>query len=345
MSLKKDRFEYKGAIHIHTIFSDGTGNIEEIAKIAKKCKLDFLIITDHNNLDVKEGIYNGVTVVKGEEISPQKTNHYLALNIKNVISPDQGVKSYINEVREQGGFGIAAHPFESTNRKNKANPIIWTDVNNEPDGIEIWNRFSDWGDNYNDKNIFTTAYSYFFRNKLITAPQKEALVWWDMLNNKYEKVIPATAGADAHALKITDYIIPLYVFPYKTFFNSLINVIFLKEKLSDDFEIRKQQIFSAIQRGNNVIINKNIYKSVPQIYISNNEEKAYSGECIAKDENTKLNIKLKKKLNIRILCNGVEVLKLRNKYCCYEISEKGKYRVEITAGKKGVIYTNPICVI
>ncbi len=40
----------KGAIHIHTTHSDGTSTIKEIAKAAKKAGLEWIIITDHNNL-------------------------------------------------------------------------------------------------------------------------------------------------------------------------------------------------------------------------------------------------------------------------------------------------------
>ena len=106
MHSKNNIYTYTGAIHIHTTLSDGTKDVCEIAKIAKKCGLDFIIITDHNNLDVQEGDYDGLTVIKGEEISPSETNHYLALNINRVISAKIGVENYIKEVTNQNGFGF-----------------------------------------------------------------------------------------------------------------------------------------------------------------------------------------------------------------------------------------------
>ena len=69
--------KYKGAIHIHSLFSDGSGNIETITRAAKKAGLKWIIITDHNNMDIEEGIINDICVIKGEEISPKKENHYL----------------------------------------------------------------------------------------------------------------------------------------------------------------------------------------------------------------------------------------------------------------------------
>ena len=40
----------KGAFHLHSTYSDGTGTIPEIVRDAKKAGLDWIIITDHNCL-------------------------------------------------------------------------------------------------------------------------------------------------------------------------------------------------------------------------------------------------------------------------------------------------------
>ena len=160
-NLKK--FKYKGVIHIHSLNSDGSGDIETISKAAKKAGLSWIIITDHNFFDTKEGLYNGVYVIKGEEISPKKENHYIALGINKQIEPNENPQVYINEVRKQNGIGFAAHPDEYQKRKNNYPPITWN-KNFMPDGVEIWNWFSCWGDKLNSKNIFTLAYSYLFKH-------------------------------------------------------------------------------------------------------------------------------------------------------------------------------------
>lgn len=49
-------FEYKGHIHIHSRYSDGGGKVKQIAARAAQAGLDFIIITDHCNLD---GLYKG----------------------------------------------------------------------------------------------------------------------------------------------------------------------------------------------------------------------------------------------------------------------------------------------
>ena len=50
-------FEYVGSIHMHSIFSDGSGEVPQIAKYANELGLDFIILTDHNTLRALEEGY------------------------------------------------------------------------------------------------------------------------------------------------------------------------------------------------------------------------------------------------------------------------------------------------
>lgn len=119
---KTKPYQYRGAIHIHSTFSDGTGDILEIVSAAKKAGLSWIVVTDHNNLDIQEGIYSGIYVLKGEEISPPYDNHYLAFGIDEVVQPSENPEFYVQQVRNLGGFGFAAHPDESDVRKTKQSP-------------------------------------------------------------------------------------------------------------------------------------------------------------------------------------------------------------------------------
>ncbi len=310
-------FTYPGAFHIHTKFSDGTGDINQITKAAKKAGLKWVIITDHNNFDIKEGFYNGICTIKGEEISPDCSDHYLALGIKNCIMP---CGTYVQKVREQGGFGYAAHPDESDLRKNSAKPIKWTDKSIVPDGIEIWNWFSNWADNYDSTNIFKTAYGYFFKHNLVKSPHKETLEWWDNLNK--EKNIPAIGGIDAHALKISKYIIPVTVFPYIDMFKTIANYFVLKEKMPESFDEQKKIILEQLKYGKNIIINRSVKDTYPLIYIEKNN----------------LKIELNFKAIIRIIKNGNITFETYAKSLTYPVNDK--FRVEIYFKNKPWLYTN-----
>lgn len=339
-----NKYAYKGAIHIHSVFSDGTGNIEQITKAAKKAGLSWIVVSDHNNLEIGEGIFNGITVIKGEEISPEDENHYLALDIKNCISPKDDVKEVVEEVRQNGGFGFATHPDESENRKNPNKPIRWTDKNIVPDGIEIWNWFSQWADNYNESNILSIAYAFLFKNKLIKKPNKNSLEWWDKLNQNSKNIVPAIGGLDVHALKIKKYIIPVTIFPYKSMFKTITNQIFLDEPLSENFSERKKQILTALKKGKLLIINRSVNKKIPQFFIENKNGKACCGEHITLDLETFLHFTCYKNCDIKIFKDGQKYAHHRGKKYSIKINEAGKYRIEAEFNGKGYVYSNPIVV-
>lgn len=339
----KSNYKYTGAIHIHSIHSDGSGDIFDISKAAKQAGLSWIIVSDHNNFDIQEGFYNGVTVIKGEEISPDDSNHYLALDIDRYIDYTNDARENVNNVRKNGGFGFAAHPDEADNRKNKYLPIKWTDKNIVPDGVEIWNWFSQWGDNYNSSNIFTDAYAYLFRNRLVTKPYRVTLEWWDKLNNSSEKIVPAIGGIDAHALKV-NYIIPLTIFSYKSMFKTILNEICLKEPLAKDFETRKKQILNALFEGRNIIFNRTVFKNSPEVYITNGQNIYSSGDTVFLNEKTYLKLNCNKISDIKVYKDSVVYFSCKEKTSKIQITEKGKYRIEAEIGGFGYAYSNPIIV-
>lgn len=346
---------YKGAIHIHSDLSDGTGDINLITRAAKNAGLDFIIVTDHNHYDRDEGIINGVYVIKGEEISPLDCNHYLALGINEKIDFCDNSQTYIDEVRAQGGFGFAAHPDEGagvnegvddsgTERKNSYHCIPWTDKNIKPDGVEIWNWFSSWADSLDDSNIFTLAYAYLFKHNLVGNPKNRTLKWWDDLNNESEKIVPALGGVDAHALKINKYIIPVTIFPYETCFKTITNIIYLKEELSNDFQTAKSQILDAIKNGNNTIVNRHISKELPEIYIKDSQNVYSFGEEIELRKDLCIHFESDKLMEIRLIYNGNEEGKYSSRDLILPVTKSGKYRLEVFYRGKGFLYTNPFYV-
>ena len=344
-----NKYNSVGAIHIHSVYSDGTGNVDSISKAAKKAGLDWIIITDHNSFEIEEGIYNGVYVIKGEEISPKDENHYLALGINKYIQPNTDAKHNVEAVKLNGGFGFAAHPNEGVNsqgspRLNKHQPIKWTNKNIIPDGVEIWNWFSEWADNLNDRNIFTLACAFLCKNKLVKSANSNVLFWWDNLNNVSEKIVPAIGGIDAHALKIKDYIIPVTIFPYESMFKTIVNIVTSDEEFKTDFFARKEQILEALKSGRNLIINRAVSKEIPDINVSNKNQAVTSGESISLDNETFLNVQTKKKSSIKIIHNGKEIKSVISNGIKMLLNEVGKYRVEIKLGERGFAYSNPILV-
>ena len=81
--------EYIGAIHIHSIYSDGSGTMSEIIEAGQSTDLDFIVVTDHDTLEAKtsgwEGWHDHLLVLVGEEVA-HRSQHCLALGLEEEIS-------------------------------------------------------------------------------------------------------------------------------------------------------------------------------------------------------------------------------------------------------------------
>ncbi len=129
----------KGVYHIHSIFSDGNGSVDEIAQAAEKAKLNFLILSDHGrpNIEAMNSTdwIGKVLLIGGSELS---------LNCGHMASAGYKVPPYmyplepqeaIDEINRDNGFCFVSHPFDDR--------IPWTDWNIENyTGIEVLSAYS-----------------------------------------------------------------------------------------------------------------------------------------------------------------------------------------------------------
>ena len=62
---------YSGALHVHTVHSDGKLTVDEVSRLAREAGLDFLAITDHNNTvhQVDRIPADGLLRIVGEEVT------------------------------------------------------------------------------------------------------------------------------------------------------------------------------------------------------------------------------------------------------------------------------------
>jgi len=336
---------YPGAIHIHTTHSDGTGSVEEVALAAKQAGLSWIVITDHNNMEAQEGMYDGVCVIVGEEISPHDSNHYLALDIKEPIDFDMPPRQFIQEVKNQRGFGFVAHPDESVDRKNSYPPLRWTDWGMRNfGGIEIWNYMSDWVDFYNADEPLEAIKALLFKDNILQGPTEQTMKWWDTLNNETPEIIPAIGGADVHALEFKKSFLTLKIFPYKDVFDTISNFLHFEEALPEDFEGRKRAILDALKKGENLIVNRAWTKKskYPIFCAQNGYRKVFSGGSLELDDYTKLMVKLPQKAEVKLFYDGQLIWQAETDNLEFDKLDRGKYRMEAYFQGKPWIFSNPI---
>ena len=189
--------ERLGAVHIHTIASDGSGTIAEIMAAARKANLSFMAITDHNVAISAATLASDppdFPILPGEELSTS-SGHFVTLGIPPGWQKPRtdNAETLLAAAHAAGGFNILAHPF------NKRIP--WTDwKTSDYDGMEIWNEDENWRrDNafelLNGLLLYTVN-DQLAMVRLVQTPQPDFAKWDELLASR---PVVGMCGTDAHA--------------------------------------------------------------------------------------------------------------------------------------------------
>jgi len=350
--VKNPLYEVVGAVHLHSDFSDGSLPIPEIAEIADRKGLDFLMFSDHNTLEPKrkgmEKWYGKVLVLIGYEINdPQDCNHYLAFRIQKEVDKGLPAKEYVRRVRETGGFGIIAHPAEKRNFSEAYPPYPWTAWDAEGfDGIEIWNQLSEWIEGVTRRNVL---WRILHPLRSIRYPVRETLGRWDRLNQTRRVV--GVGGIDVHAYRIKLLgLFPLEIYPYKVQFRSIRTHLLTKNPLqkagrSLPFKKAEEAIFGALSMGRCFVSNfRGGDAKGFRFWVERRAEEHPMGSRLVREGECVFRVRLPLSGTIRILQDGQEVKRARGKAVSYRTDEAGVFRTEVFRKNRGWIYSNPIVI-
>ncbi|MFH0733452.1 MAG: PHP domain-containing protein [bacterium] len=342
-------FEYVGAIHIHSIFSDGSGEVKDIADAACEVGLDYIFLTDHNTLralkEGYEGWYNNTLLLVGTEINDKENkNHYLAFGIDEVFSTRMPAKEYVTKVAEAGGIGFLAHPFEKRSSMEEHPPYPWTEwqIDNFT-GIEIWNHMSEWMEGLTEENKYN---SFIHPLSSIVGPTEEALAKWDELS-RYRKVV-GIGGVDAHAHKLNLLgFFEVEVFPYKVLFKSIRTHIITNTKIPTDPELlesAKHKLYNSLSMGRCFISNYYYGEAKGFRFFAEDGKKTYQmGDTILFKDKVKLRVLLPSdSCLIKLIHNGVKIAEVENIDAEFVVFNSGVYRIEVFRENKAWIFSNHI---
>jgi hypothetical protein len=342
-------YEYVGAIHLHSKFSDGSGEVDKIAETADEVSLDFIILTDHNTLRaLHEGFenwYGNTLLLVGCELNDKfNQNHYLAMNIDDPFSTRLSAVEYVKMVKNAGGIGFIAHPFEERSSMKEHPPYPWTDWDaGDFTGIEIWNHMSEWMEGLTEHN----KYNHFVHPlKSIIAPTAKTLQKWDELNEK-RKVV-GIGGIDAHAHKINLLgFVEVEIFPYKVLFKSIRTHILTSKRLRNKnsaIKDSKQIIYESLEYGRCFVANDYHANSKGFRFFAKCGENIYQmGDSLK--INDKINLKVilpNKNAEIRLIHNGKQISQILSNEGNFIVNKTGQYRVEVYLEEKAWIFSNHI---
>jgi hypothetical protein len=244
----------RGAFHIHSNRSDGSGTPEAIAAAAASAGLQFIILTDHGDgtrAPAQPSYRHGVLVIDGVELNTTG-GHFAAVGLPASPYPLAGTPSaVIEDVHRLGGFGVAAHPG------SPRPSLSWRAWDAPIDGLEWINADSEWRDEPR-LPIARALLTYFFRapESMATLLDRPAAVLehWDRMAQR--RRIVALAGSDAHARlgfrQRTDpdedafhVRLPGYESTFRTFSNHVV----LDAALSGDAAADAARLLGAVRSG------------------------------------------------------------------------------------------------
>lgn len=101
--------------HIHSKYSkDSITPLEDIIKYSQKIGLNAIAITDHDEIEgtwaIRKLEHDGLILIPGEEVSSTE-GHIVALGITDYIKPMQTPAETIDQIHDNAGIAIAAHPY------------------------------------------------------------------------------------------------------------------------------------------------------------------------------------------------------------------------------------------
>ncbi|HUE90402.1 MAG TPA: CehA/McbA family metallohydrolase [Vicinamibacterales bacterium] len=244
----------RGAYHVHSERSDGTGTLDEIAAAGARAGLQFIIFTDHGDgtrVPEPPAYRSGVLCLDGVEISTDH-GHYVAIGLSRTPYPLAGhPRDVIADVRRFGGFGIAAHPGSP-----KAE-LRWDAWDAPFDGLEWLNADSEWRDEFWG-SLGAVLLTYTWRPVetlagLLDRPEA-VLQQWDRV--ALTRRVPGLAGADAHArLGFGQRVDPYEdrvlarVPGYEVSFRAFVNHVILDRGLTGDAAYDAALILAGIREG------------------------------------------------------------------------------------------------
>jgi hypothetical protein len=351
MTAVGDPYEYVGAVHVHTVHSDGAATPEEIARIAARSGLDFVIATDHNvRAPGIEGWYEKVLLLLGEEVNdPQRhpeCNHLLIFGADHSLAPYAAdAQGLIDAARRAGGFAFLAHPFEHAQAFTGESDINWQDWDVHGfTGIELWNTMSEVKSRL--RNLSQAILMAYFPGLGLRGPPRETLERWDQLLTAGQQVA-IIGGPDAHGTVYRKGIIEREVLPYEWLFRAVRLHVLCDGPFQGNLEQDAAQVYRAMRGGRAFVAYDRIGDATGFRFLARTGGAEFGmGEQLASAAGVALEVNSPKRARLRIVHEGRVVAEGYGKRLRCTASACGAYRAEAHrrhgAQRSAWVFTNPI---
>ena len=364
-----------GALHIHSLFSDGTGDLDEIARDARRAGLEWIGMTDHNTLAPAyrgfEGVHDGVVVIVGYEWTPDGGDHMLVYGEEAALGADPidaalPPPEAIRILDERGALTHIAHPDE---RRGVAIPSLppypWRDWTvRGMRGIELWNYMSEWAERLTPRNRLLHV---LLPGTGLQGPTGRTLRWWDDLNVPLEtpasaagpgqpsatrfaggdRLTVGVSGTDAHAFRIRAFRRTITIFPYVQVFRAFTNYLLLPEPLPPGIAEARRAILRAIGDGRLYFANRRLGDALGLDLVAGGPDGrvAGPGETLAWRGDAEVRATVPLPAALTLLRNGAPIARARGRRLTARVPGPGAYRLEARRFGEPWAFTNPVILV
>ena len=344
----------RGAYHIHSNRSDGTGTLDEIALAAARAGLQFIILTDHGDgtrTPEPPGYRHGVLCIDGVELSTDE-GHYVALGLAATPYPIAGTaESVVEDVTRLGGFGLVAHA-------DSAKPALRWEAWDLPfHGLEWLNIDSEWRDEPASALARAVA-TYWIRPSsslasILNRPQATVTRWDGLIGHRR---VPVLAGADAHSWvglrQETDPPTDGWYLPmpsYQSSFSVFSNHVVLDRPLSGEAANDGSRLLAAVRDGRAfTVIDGFAGPAGFEFTASSGGRTVGIGQDLVLEQTATLRARVAAPAgaSMRLVKSGVVVNETTGSELSSDVSTAGAYRVEVLLPGRSLpwIFSNPIYV-
>jgi hypothetical protein len=327
-------FYKKGVFHLHSVFSDGLGTLEEISRDAQTQNLDFVILTDHGrpNLPATAATaWIDDTLLIGASEFSLHAGHLAAAGyrVPGYIFPPEPQEA-IDEVNRDSGVTFISHPLD---RK-----IPWTDWQVQGfTGIEILSLYQMAKKNLlYGLTLFPMQYLFnpdYALTSLISYPRDE-MALWDRFNRTghYYGIYALDSHAKLPIGKKTNLHFP----SYSSTFRILNLYVKVGRELEKNAPAAAATILAALRQGN-------FFSTIESLAAANGFENYYlekdgtqvemGGNALATGGSLVLKLPFNFATDILIKKDGETFLAIEGnsrQAIAVPLSEPGVYRCEVS---------------
>ncbi len=344
-------YRASGIVHVHTSLSDGRGTPAQVVEAAARAKADFIVITDHNQVDLEAFVRLGgkpgdPVVIVGSEVSTE-AGHILAIGIRPPAFRFSGtLREVLDDIRHLGGCAFAAHPTSprgETRFTREEEPGGW--------GVEVVNGDTAWRE-ASPLSLSLAAWTYpvnpaFALGRTLGAFDGERAMWDRVLSRRFA---PAIGGTDAHGRIPVTRTASLPVPSYEALFGLVRTVVQLNEALPPNPRAARSAISKALCAGESVVAIPSLADPSGFSFVAQTPsgESFGPGSTVRFVPGMTLRVggPMPEGTTVRLIESGKEVLAAKGGLD-FPVTRPGVFRVEAyTAGEKTPwVLANPISIL